>query len=147
MLTKDSLYWQCPWNMSVFQTCLTFVWRLPCNFTMDHIASSDKCLTFHYQISHTLYWTSLTQKCTENHVFLIYHTWSGVKFVHYDLFADGLHEFIATCFQELCGIFVGVPFMTVGVIWKLSCLTWYYIYIYVNPHFPVSPIAIRSLIW
>ena len=40
--------------MSVLQTCLTFVWRLPCNFTMDYIASSDKCLTFHYRISQTL---------------------------------------------------------------------------------------------
>ena len=40
--------------MSVFQTCLTFVWPLPCNFTMDYIASSDKCLTFHNCISHTL---------------------------------------------------------------------------------------------
>ena len=45
---------QCRLNMSVFQTCLTFVWRLTCNFTMDYIASSDKCLTFHYRISHTL---------------------------------------------------------------------------------------------
>ena len=40
--------------MSVFQTCLTFVWRLPSNFTMDYIASSDKCLTFHCHISRTL---------------------------------------------------------------------------------------------
>ena len=45
---------QCLRNMSVFQTCLTFVWHLPCNFTMDYIVSSDKCLTFHYHISHTL---------------------------------------------------------------------------------------------
>ena len=54
---------QCPRNMSVFQTCLTFVWRLPCNFTMEYIASSEKCLTFHYRISHTL------------HNDGVYHTW------------------------------------------------------------------------
>ena len=53
------LVWlQCPWNMSVFQTWLTFVWRFPCNFTLDYIALSDKCLTFHYPISHTL-WLSV----------------------------------------------------------------------------------------
>ena len=27
--------------LSVFQTCLTFVWRLPCNFTMDYIEESS----------------------------------------------------------------------------------------------------------
>ena len=32
--------------------------RLPCNFTMDYIASSEKCLMFHCHISHTL------QSCT-----------------------------------------------------------------------------------
>ena len=31
--------------------CLMFT---SCNFTMDYIASSDKCLTFHHGISHTL---------------------------------------------------------------------------------------------
>ena len=45
---------QCPRNTSVFQTCLTFVWRLPSNLTMHYIASSDKCLTFHCHISRTL---------------------------------------------------------------------------------------------
>ena len=45
---------QCPRNTSVFQTCLTFVWRLPSNFTMYYIASSDKCLTFHCHISRAL---------------------------------------------------------------------------------------------
>ena len=38
-----SVVHQCPWNMSVSHG---HVWRLPCNFTMDHIASSDKCQTF-----------------------------------------------------------------------------------------------------
>ena len=51
---REDVYLQCPRNMSVFQTCLTFVWRLPYNFTMDYIASSDNCLTFRYRISHTL---------------------------------------------------------------------------------------------
>ena len=46
------IIFQCPRNMSVFQTCLTFVWRLPCNFKTDYIALSDKCLTFHHRISH-----------------------------------------------------------------------------------------------
>ena len=46
---------QCPRNTSVFQTCLTSVWRLPSNFTMYYIASSDKCLTFHCHISRTLF--------------------------------------------------------------------------------------------
>ena len=45
---------QCPRNTSVFQTCLTFVWRLLSNFTMYYIASSDTCLTFHCHISRTL---------------------------------------------------------------------------------------------
>ena len=52
--SNNGLVSQCPRNMSVFQTCLTFVWRLPSNFTMDYIASSDKCLTFHCHISRTL---------------------------------------------------------------------------------------------
>ena len=51
---KMSVSIQCPRNMPVFQTCLTLVWRLPCSFTMDYIASSDKWLTFPYSISHTL---------------------------------------------------------------------------------------------
>ena len=45
---------QCPRNMSDFQTCLTFVWRLPCNFTVDYIASSDKCLSLpHFAYTET----------------------------------------------------------------------------------------------
>ena len=50
----------------VFQTCLTSVWRLPCNFTMDYIASSDKCLTFHYPISNTLWlWPERNPKANQ----------------------------------------------------------------------------------
>ena len=44
------------WISSVRKICQSsrHVWRLPCNFTMDYIASSDKCLTFHSHILHTL---------------------------------------------------------------------------------------------
>ena len=54
------------WTMKVFRLhCMSSVreicqssrhaWLLPCNFTMDYIASSDKCVTFHCHISHTEY--------------------------------------------------------------------------------------------